>query len=226
MAIRPLGGCRSRAEGSFAAISSLSPLTGRGAECSVREACGTRGPILTFAVNSQHDSRPIYHLSWSPWASHPGSLALLEHAIKIYDATRAWPFRALFTAHRGAACLRAGRRDDARALGQEALRLAREHHERGHEAWALRLLGEIAAQIGSGHMSEAEGHYRDALALATELGMRPLAAHCHLGLGKLSRRTGQREQAQQHLTTATTMYREMGMTHSLEKAEAESQGLS
>ena len=42
--------------------------------------------------------------------------------------------------------------------------------------------------------------------------MRPLVAHCHLGLGKLYRRTGKREQAQEHLTTATTMYREMDMT--------------
>jgi hypothetical protein len=45
-------------------------------------------------------------------------------------------------------------------------------------------------------------------------------AHCHLGLGKLSRRTGKRGRAQEHLTTATTMYREMGMTYWLEKAEA------
>jgi hypothetical protein len=51
--------------------------------------------------------------------------------------------------------------------------------------------------------------------------MRPLIAHCHLGLGKLYRRTGKHEQAQEHLTTATTMYREMGMTYWLEKAEAE-----
>ena len=57
--------------------------------------------------------------------------------------------------------------------------------------------------------------------MATELGMRPLVAHCHLGLGKLYRRTGKREQAQEHLTTATTMYREMGMTYWLEKAEIE-----
>jgi hypothetical protein len=49
----------------------------------------------------------------------------------------------------------------------------------------------------------------------------PLTAHCHLGLGKLYRRTGKREQAQKHLTTATTMYREMGMTDCLEQAEAE-----
>jgi hypothetical protein len=41
--------------------------------------------------------------------------------------------------------------------------------------------------------------------------MRPLIAHCHLGLGKLHRRTGKPEQARAHLTTATTMYREMDM---------------
>src|SRR5262245_44613790 len=51
--------------------------------------------------------------------------------------------------------------------------------------------------------------------------LRPLVAHCHLGLGKLSRRMGKREQEQEHLTTATTMYREMGMTYWLEQAEAE-----
>ena len=62
---------------------------------------------------------------------------------------------------------------------------------------------------------------RETLALAAPRGMRPLIAHCHLGLGKLSRRTGQREQAQEHLTIATTMYREMGMTYWLEQAEAQ-----
>jgi hypothetical protein len=56
--------------------------------------------------------------------------------------------------------------------------------------------------------------------------MRPLAAHCHLGLGKLYRRTGQREQAQEHLATATAMYREMGMTYWLEQAEVELQALA
>ena len=78
----------------------------------------------------------------------------------------------------------------------------------------------------AGGIGDAEGYYREALALATELGMRPLVAHCHLGLGKLYRRTGQREQAQEHLTTATTMYREMGMTYWVEQAEAELKVLS
>ena len=66
-----------------------------------------------------------------------------------------------------------------------------------------------------------ETHYRNALALAEPRGMRPLVAHCHLGLGKLYRRTGKREPAQEHLRTATTMYREMGMTYWLATAEAE-----
>ena len=70
----------------------------------------------------------------------------------------------------------------------------------------------------------AEESDRQALALATELGMRPLVAHCHLGLGKLYRRTGPREQAQEHLTTATTMYREMDMRFWLEQAEVASAG--
>jgi Tetratricopeptide repeat len=71
-----------------------------------------------------------------------------------------------------------------------------------------------------------EIHYRKALALAEPRGMRPLVAHCHLGLGKLYRRTGQREQAQEHLTTATTMYREMDMRFWLEEAEAETRALA
>jgi Tetratricopeptide repeat len=67
----------------------------------------------------------------------------------------------------------------------------------------------------------AERHYQQALALAAELGMRPLVAHCHLGLGKLYHRTNKREHAFEHLATATMIYRDMGMTYWLEKAEAE-----
>jgi sugar phosphate isomerase/epimerase len=71
---------------------------------------------------------------------------------------------------------------------------------------------------------DATGYYREALALADELGMHPLVAHCHLGLGKLSRRTGDRAKAQEHLTTATTMYREMDMRFWLEQVERELRG--
>src|SRR5262249_54416100 len=118
------------------------------------------------------------------------------------------------------AYLIAGRFDDALQLSGSALDLALAQKERGTEASTLRLLGEIAFRRDPREAEIAEGHYRQALTLATELGMRPLVAHCHVGLGKLHRQTGKREQAPEHLTTATTMYREMGMTFWLEKAEA------
>ena len=85
----------------------------------------------------------------------------------------------------------------------------------------LEALGSIAAQNAS---PEAERHYNSALALADELGMRPLVAHCHLGLDKFYWRMGRREQAHEHLTVATAMYRDMGMTYWLEKARRESGG--
>jgi predicted ATPase/class 3 adenylate cyclase len=117
----------------------------------------------------------------------------------------------------GEVWLSTGRIEDAAQLGEQALHLARQHKQRGHEVYALRLLGEVAARRHPFDVQEAEAHYRSALGLALELGMRPLVAHCHLGLGKLSRRTGKREQAQEHLTIATTMYREMGMTYWLDR---------
>jgi tetratricopeptide (TPR) repeat protein len=117
--------------------------------------------------------------------------------------------------------LRAGRRDEARASAQRGLEICRRLKRRGSEAETLHVLGEIAATAAPLDADAAEAHYREALALAEELGMRPLVAHCHLGLGRLYRRTGQPEQAQEHLSTATTMYREMDMRFWLEQGEAE-----
>jgi tetratricopeptide (TPR) repeat protein len=125
----------------------------------------------------------------------------------------------------GDVLLSTGRVEDAAQLGRQALALARRHMQRGHEVYALRLLGDVAARRDPADVREAEGHYRQALALAEPRAMRPLVAHCHLGLGKLFRRTGKREQAREHLTTATTMYREMGMTYWLEQAEVELRAL-
>ena len=113
----------------------------------------------------------------------------------------------------------ADRLEDALEFAGRALTLAREGGQRGNEARALRLLGDVTARRDL--PERAEGHYRDALALAEELGMRPLVAHCHLGLGTLYRRTGKGEQAREHLTTASTMYRGMDMDFWLDKAEAE-----
>jgi hypothetical protein len=84
---------------------------------------------------------------------------------------------------------------------------------------ALHLLGEIAAQHDPPDVATAEAHYRAAMTLAIELGMRPVLAHCHLGLGKLAGRKSDSERAHEHLTTAAAMYREMGMDFWLAQAE-------
>src|SRR5262249_52849851 len=120
----------------------------------------------------------------------------------------------------GAAQVLAGRLDEAHTLAERARALAYEHQERGHQAYALRLLGDIAARRDPPESEQAEAHYRQALALAEELGMRPLQAHCHYGLGTLYAVTGQREQARTELSTAIAMYRAMAMTFWLPQVEA------
>ena len=87
--------------------------------------------------------------------------------------------------------------------------------------YALHLLGDIATHPDRFDAERAEAHYREALALAEPRGMRPLVAHCHLGLGTLYARMGKREQATEHLETAAAMYRDMDMRFWLEQAEAE-----
>jgi tetratricopeptide (TPR) repeat protein len=119
----------------------------------------------------------------------------------------------------GEAHLLAGRPEEAQALAQRALALARAHEERGHQAQALRLLGAIAGQGTPPHTEEAETRYRQARALAEELGMRPLQAHCHQGLGMLYATMGQQEQARAELSTAIAMYQSMDMTFWLPQTE-------
>ena len=77
--------------------------------------------------------------------------------------------------------------------------------ERGVEAYALRLNADAAERDRSHAPGEADRIYAEALGIADSLPTCPLAAHCHLGLGTLYRRTGKREQAEKHFTTATTM---------------------
>jgi tetratricopeptide (TPR) repeat protein len=116
--------------------------------------------------------------------------------------------------------LLAGRLEEAHTLAERTLALTRAHQERGHQAYALRLLGGIATRREPPERALAAAHYRQALALAEELGMRPLVAHCHRGLGTLYAQTGQREQARAALSTAIEMYRAMEMTFWLPQAEA------
>jgi len=148
-------------------------------------------------------------------------IPLLEQALSASEAMRYGAAQPLFLVYLGEAYVLAGRHQDALEVAGRAVGLAREGGQRIYEASALRLLGEIASQRDSPEVETAEDYYRQAFALADELGMRPLVAHCHLGLAKLYRRTGKQEQARDHLTTATTMYREMDMRFWLERAAAE-----
>jgi DNA-binding SARP family transcriptional activator/tetratricopeptide (TPR) repeat protein len=149
------------------------------------------------------------------------ALRLLKGAEEDAMAARTCGRLSLFVTWLGEAHLLGGQFDDAAGAARRALALASRHQERGHEAWAYRLLGEVAANREPPDPADAEHGYREALDLAAQLGMRPLAAHCHVGLGKLYRRTGQRQEAHEYLSTAMTMYREMDMRFWLEKAETE-----
>jgi tetratricopeptide (TPR) repeat protein len=147
------------------------------------------------------------------------SLPLLQEALTGMEAMAAVQWRSPLLVHLGEAYLLAHRPADALAMAARSLALAREHGHRGSEAWALRLLGEIASPPEHLDVATAEAHYSAALALASELGMRPLAAHCHLGLGELYRLAGKRQESRERLAAATTMYREMEMGFWLEQAE-------
>jgi tetratricopeptide (TPR) repeat protein len=148
------------------------------------------------------------------------ALPLLEQVVEQAVTMRFMMDHALRVVWLGEAYLLAGRLDEASAQAKRALEFSRAHQERGHEAYALRLLGEIAAQRTPTEVTQAEAYYQQALALAEELGMRPLQAHCHRGLGTLYRQVERLDEARVALSTAIHMYRTMGMTFWLPQAEA------
>jgi tetratricopeptide (TPR) repeat protein len=181
------------------------------------------------------DGNVVLHLPWAV-ASSAWVLAQLGEASEASNRLRdggqlveglaakgivglsGWDYLAL-----GRAGLLLGRLDEARRLGDGAIESS--PRQLGFAAHALHLLGDIATHPDRFDAEVGEVHYRNALALAEPRGMRPLVAHCHLGLGKLYRRAGKREEALDHLTTATTMYREMDIGFWVEQAEAEMRAL-
>jgi class 3 adenylate cyclase/tetratricopeptide (TPR) repeat protein len=144
--------------------------------------------------------------------------ALLEEAVREGISTGAR--RAVHWAWLSEACRLAGRCDEAWQHARQALALAQQQKDRGEEALALHQLGVVQAHATSPDVMQATAYYQQALVLAEELGMRPLQAHCHLGLGTLYTTTGQQEQARTELATAIEMYRAMEMTFWLPQAEA------
>ena len=146
-------------------------------------------------------------------------LSCLQRALAAYERAGIGYHHSLSVGQLGEAYLLADQFENARGCADRAVSLARGRGERGNEAWALRLLGDIASHQVRPDAATATAHYGAAMTLASELEMRPLVAHCHLGLGRLYGGIGQPEQAKEQLTTATAMYGEMGMTYWLEKLE-------
>ena len=149
------------------------------------------------------------------------ALPLLEEAVAQAASMGMMGGQALRLVQLAEGFLLAGRPDDAMATANRALDLSLEHKERGHQAWGLRLLGELHSTEGRPAVDQAAACFAQALALADELGMRPLLAHCRLGLGRLYRRTGRGDEAREHLGRAASTLRELDMRFWLEPAEAE-----
>jgi tetratricopeptide (TPR) repeat protein len=145
------------------------------------------------------------------------ALPLVADAVEESRASQSYRWAAQILLYAGTTYHAAGLIDEAARHAREAVALSQRLGARANQAQALCLAGDVASTGGA---EDAPGYYREALALADQLGMRPLIAHCHLGLGKLERRTGKPDLAREHLTTATAMYREMGMQLWLDQAEA------
>jgi class 3 adenylate cyclase/tetratricopeptide (TPR) repeat protein len=185
-------------------------------------------PLLERAVSLCQDTDlPLYFPWMAPALGGAYTLAervadavpLLRQALEQATATETVFHQALCRLSLGEAQVLAGRLEEAQALAERGLVHALEHQERGNQAYALRLLGEIAVHRDSPDVEQGEEDYRQALALAEALGMRPLQAHCHLGLGTLYAKVGQQDTARTELSTAIALYRAMDMTFWLPEAE-------
>ena len=119
----------------------------------------------------------------------------------------------------GEAYLGCGRVHDAHTVGTRALEQSAAQKERGWQAWSLRLLADVVARREAPRIEAAEESYRRAMALADDLGMRPLLGRCHLGLAALYGRAGKQQQAVEHCEVAMRLFRETAMVYWLKQAE-------
>jgi class 3 adenylate cyclase/tetratricopeptide (TPR) repeat protein len=136
-------------------------------------------------------------------------LRLLEDGVLLTESLGVRAYLSLWTAHLGEGLLAAGQIERARAVAQRAFELAQAHKERGHQAWALRLLGDVAAHQGPANTEAARDFYGRALARAEELKMQPLVARTHLSLGQLCARASDPDRSQEHLGMALGRLRDM-----------------
>jgi tetratricopeptide (TPR) repeat protein len=147
--------------------------------------------------------------------------SLLREAIDQASMMRMVVFHSQMIMWLSEARLLTGAVEEAAELAEEALRNTRERGEAVLEAWALRLAAEVTTHREPLDSARAEGLYRDAMKRAEGLGVQPLMARCHLGLGALYGRTGKAHDARVNLSTAASMFREMQMRLWSDRADAQ-----
>lgn len=149
------------------------------------------------------------------------AVAILDRADRHAGAIGFAYGHGLVVATLAEAKLLAGNVDDAARAADRGLVLCRQHGQRGWEAWTLRLVGEIAMRRGPADLDIARSTFHAAMALAEERRMRPLIAHCRLGLGAAHRCAGEVSRGRAEMNAALAEYRAMDMTYWLARAEAE-----
>src|SRR5262249_54164272 len=185
-------------------------------------------PLLERAMGLCQDASPVLFpemaaplgAAYTLGGRIADAVPLLMQAMEQSIATELIAYQGLCCLFLGEAQMLAGRLEEAQALAERALTHVRAHQERSNQAYALRLLGDIAARREPPKVDQAAAHYQQALTLADELGMRPLQAHCYRGIGTLYATAGQREQARTALSTAREMYTSMDMTFWLPQTAA------
>ncbi len=150
-----------------------------------------------------------------------GIAVLREATESVKQAIGTGTYNTLHVLWLGEAYARGQQYEDATRAAGQALALARQFNHRVVEAWALQLLGETALRSAPNQLARAEDPLRQALALGQKLGMRPLIARCHADLARLHRLSDRGTEADEHVQSATTLYREMGMQYWLAQLEAE-----
>jgi hypothetical protein len=143
-------------------------------------------------------------------------VALVERAAAHAAAIGFAYGHALVVGMLGDALLLAGDVAEAGRRADEAVALARKHGQRGWEAWAVRLQGEHALARGAPDVADAR--FAEAMALARGLGMRPLLAHCRLGLGHVRASAHDHSGARAEITSALAEYRAMAMPYWIARA--------
>jgi tetratricopeptide (TPR) repeat protein len=158
--------------------------------------------------------------AWTGMGRVEEGLALLEQAVERAATIKLMANQPLRLVRLGEGHVRAGRPENAFPVAVQALELAEEQRERGHEAYAHWLLGESWAKRGAPDFDRAEQHYLKGLAAAAQLGMRPLQGHCHWSLGRLAGRRGDTKGAEEALNAARDLFGQMDMRFWLRELEA------